>query len=275
VSVDFAQLRNNRIDSQYTNPIVLTLYVTVARGPAADGYTLCSVTVPGLYAGSRRDAPGFDCVLNSVPDGTYTAHLAVAEQGGRGGESTLSGPDLSIRTGHVDYDFSFSYSGDGVYFAGATTPATLFVLLLLLALRVAQRKGLEAWRDVAQRIGHGIRDLVGRALQRAHAFTRHRLRLALRAIDGAPGASARPPCRASRLAAGRPRPRAHRAAGPAGGTTNRAGSRFPAGFAGHSRCHVDLLLREREIFRLPAAAKIQYAHRAFRIDSVHCATLWA
>jgi len=131
MSVDFAELRNNRIDNRYTNDIVLTLYATRSLGPSADGYTLCSTTVSGIFAGDRLTAPGFSCALNAVPDGDYTVHLDVAESGGRGGDSTLSGPNVSFRGGYV---------GDGCcgydyYVAGALSPATLAVLVLLMPWR--------------------------------------------------------------------------------------------------------------------------------------------
>lgn len=101
VSVDFDQLRNKRIDARYTNDIVLTLYATYGFGPASDGHTLCSVRVAGLYAGDRRYNPGFDCAINAIPDGDYTVHLEVAEAGGRGGSSTLGGPDQFFSGGRM------------------------------------------------------------------------------------------------------------------------------------------------------------------------------
>ena len=130
-SVDFAELRNNRIDASVTNDIVLTLYATLGYGPASSGYTLCSTRIAGLYAGDYLSQPGFDCVLSDVPDGEYTLHLDVAEAGGRGGYSTLSGPDASFSGGHV--------GGDGyIYASGALDPRT--VLALLLALPVLARR---------------------------------------------------------------------------------------------------------------------------------------
>lgn len=132
-SVDFTELRNNRIDASVTNDIVLTLYATRGYGPASSGYTLCSTRLAGLYAGDYLSQPGFDCALSNVPDGEYTLHLDVAEAGGRGGYSTLSGPDVSFAGGHVD--------GDGyVYVSGALDPRTL--LVLLLALPVLPRRRL-------------------------------------------------------------------------------------------------------------------------------------
>jgi hypothetical protein len=131
VAVDFAQLRNNRIDSRYTNDILLRLYATAAFGPAADGYVLCDRTVPGLYAGDWRNAPGFDCALRVIPDGDYTVHLMVAELGGRGGSSTLTGPDLRFRNGRAG-----GYGHD-VYVAGSTGLPTSIALLLA---------ALAAWR---------------------------------------------------------------------------------------------------------------------------------
>lgn len=122
-AVDFTELRNNRIDASVTHDIVLTLYATHGYGPASSGYTLCSTRIAGLYAGDYLSQPGFDCALSDIPDGEYTLHLDVAEVGGRGGYSTLSGPDVSFAGGHVD--------GDGyVYVSGALDPRTLWVLLL-------------------------------------------------------------------------------------------------------------------------------------------------
>jgi hypothetical protein len=123
-SVDFAELRNNRIDSSVTNDIVLTLYATRGYGPASSGHTLCSTRIAGLYAGDFLSQPGFDCPLADIPDGEYTLHLDVAEAGGRGGYSTLSGPDASFSGGRAD--------GDGcAYVSGALDPRTLLILLAL------------------------------------------------------------------------------------------------------------------------------------------------
>lgn len=123
VAVDFAQLRNNRIDEVFTNDVRLTLYATQGFGPASSGYTLCAVTVDGLYAGDARSQPGFDCSIADIPNGEYTLHLEVAEIGGRGGYSTLSGPDVRFTSGRI---------GDGhVYVSGAFGATTLLPLLLL------------------------------------------------------------------------------------------------------------------------------------------------
>jgi hypothetical protein len=131
-SVDFTELRNNRIDGAVTNDIVLTLYATQGYGPASSGYTLCSTRFAGLYAGDYLSQPGFDCVLSDVPDGEYTLHLDVAEAGGRGGYSTLSGPDASFGGGHV--------GGDGyVYASGAIDSRTVLVLLLALPVMARRR----------------------------------------------------------------------------------------------------------------------------------------
>jgi len=127
LSVDFAQLRNNRIDGAVTNDIQLTLYATHGFGPASSGHTLCSVRVTGLYAGDYRDQPGFDCLPASIPDGEYTLHLKVEEVNGRAGHSVLSGGDMQFRDGHLDA----GYGDDGyVYVAGAFGPGTLLLLVL-------------------------------------------------------------------------------------------------------------------------------------------------
>jgi len=126
VSVDFAQLLNNRIDSSFTNDIDLTLYATQGFGPASSGYTLCTVTVDGLFAGDFRSQPGFDCDIAAIPSGEYTLHLEVAEVAGRGGYSTLSGPDMRFSGGRVD-----DGSGGYVYLTGALGPIGLLPLLLL------------------------------------------------------------------------------------------------------------------------------------------------
>ena len=139
VSVDFSQLRNNRIDERYTNDIILTLYATYGYGPASEGYTLCSVRVAGLYAGTRRLDPGFDCAVAAVPNGDYTVHLDVAEAGGRGGYSTLNGPDTKFYDGGID-------DGTTVVYAAGLSPATVAALMLLglggLARRSAPIHGL-------------------------------------------------------------------------------------------------------------------------------------
>lgn len=116
VTVDFDQLRNNRLDSRTTHDILLTLYATYGYGPASDGHTLCTRRVAGLYAGDWRNAPDFDCVIAAIPDGAYSLHLDVAEDGGRGGYSTLSGPDVRFRGGRIDdghYDSVYVTGGFG------------------------------------------------------------------------------------------------------------------------------------------------------------------
>ncbi len=126
-TVDFAQLRNNRIDAAYTDDIELTLYATRGFGPASSGYTLCSVAVAGLYAGDGRYQPGFDCALADLPDGDYTLHLEVAEAGGRGGYSTLSGPDMRVQGGRLDDGSIDGY----IYVTGALDAWSLLPLLVL------------------------------------------------------------------------------------------------------------------------------------------------
>jgi len=131
VSANFAELRNNRIDARVTNDIVLTLYATHGFGPASSGHTLCSQRVPGLYAGDGRFQEGFECSLDSLPDGEYTLHLEVAEAGGRGGYSTLTGPDVRVSGGRM---------GDGyVYVSGALDFRTLLALLLALPVVLSRR----------------------------------------------------------------------------------------------------------------------------------------
>lgn len=133
LSVDLGTLRNNRLDSRYTNDIVLTLYATYGFGPASDGFELCEVRVPGLYAGEQDHHAGFDCTAAPVPDGEYTLHLTVAEVGGRGGSSTLSGPDAYFAGGRLDH----LEGEDGyVYYAGALQ---WWALLPLLGLMLARR----------------------------------------------------------------------------------------------------------------------------------------
>ena len=125
-SVDFDELRNNRIDARFTNDIVLTLYATQTFGPAADGYTLCTQRVGGLYAGDSRFGEGFDCALADIPNGEYTVHLEVAEVGGRGGYSTLTGPDIQVDGGHMNDGYGV------VYASGALDPRSLLALMLAL-----------------------------------------------------------------------------------------------------------------------------------------------
>ena len=136
VEVDFDALRNNRLDSRYTNDIVLTLYATFGFGPASDGYTLCSVRVSGLYAGDSRQDPGFSCPISALPDGDYTVHLEVAEAGGRGGSSTLGGPDQYFSGGRIQ-------DGNVAVYASALSPWLLLPLGLLGLLRL--RSQGSAW----------------------------------------------------------------------------------------------------------------------------------
>lgn len=138
VYVDFPELRNNRLDARYTNEIILTLYATYGFGPASEGFVLCTRRVAGLYAGTSRLDPGFACELNDIPNGEYTLHLEVAEAGGRGGASTLSGPDARFYDGRIDDGYGYV---DGTVYVGATSPATLAALLLggLLAAQVRRK----------------------------------------------------------------------------------------------------------------------------------------
>lgn len=123
LGVDFNQLRNNRLDSVYTGDITLTLYATYGFGPASDGHVLCERIVPGLYAGDVRYNAGFDCWPNAIPDGEYSLHLMVAENGGRGGSSTLSGPDAYFHGGRIERIYGSDnccvYDQGPVYYAGA------------------------------------------------------------------------------------------------------------------------------------------------------------
>ena len=138
VYVDFTELRNNRLDSRYSNEITLTLYATYGFGPASEGYVLCTRRVAGLYAGAGRLDPGFACELNDIPNGEYTLHLEVAEAGGRGGYSTLTGPDARFYDGRIDDGYGYV---DGTVYVGATSPLALAALLLgaLLAAQARRR----------------------------------------------------------------------------------------------------------------------------------------
>ena len=132
-SVNFAELRNSRIDASVTNDIVLTLFATHGFGPASSGYTLCSRRVSGLYSGTSRFQEGFDCEIADLPEGEYTLHLEVAEAGGRGGYSTLTGDDIVVSAGHDD--------GDGyVYVSGAFGFEGLLALLLALPAAMIRRR---------------------------------------------------------------------------------------------------------------------------------------
>lgn len=132
LAVDFARLRNNRIDNAVTNDIQLTLYATHGFGPASSGHTLCTARVSGLYAGDYRDQPGFDCFPASIPDGVYTLHLQVQELNGRAGYSVLSGGDVTFRGGKLDDGYvDDGYDEEGyVYVAGGFGPWTLLLLAL-------------------------------------------------------------------------------------------------------------------------------------------------
>ena len=131
-SVNFAELRNNRTDARVSNDILLTLFATHGFGPASSGYTLCSRRVTGLYAGDARAQESFDCEVTRLPEGEYTLHLEVAEAGGRGGYSTLTGPDIVVE--------GPAAGGDGyVYVSGAFDVRSLLALLLALPAVVFRR----------------------------------------------------------------------------------------------------------------------------------------
>ena len=150
VTVDFAELRNNRLDSRFTNAIELTLYATHGFGPASSGHVLCSVTVAGLYAGDWRYDPGFGCGIAAIPDGEYTVHLEVSEVGGRGGSSTLSGPDVYFRDGYVDDPCCTYGYVDGTVYVAALGAWWLLPLLGIAAARLnpAYARRLRAWRTI-------------------------------------------------------------------------------------------------------------------------------
>lgn len=138
LSVDFEHLRNNRLDSRYTNDILLTLYATYGFGPASDGLVLCETRVPGIYSGDTSYNAGFDCYPNLIPDGEYSLHLEVAESGGRGGSSTLTGPDAYFRNGRLDRVYGSDnccyHDEVEVYYSGALTLWSLLPVLMLGAL---------------------------------------------------------------------------------------------------------------------------------------------
>lgn len=139
VDISLAELRNNRRDSRLTNSIVLTLYATYGFGPASSGHTLCSMRVPGLYAGEVARDERFGCATDALPDGEYTLHLEIAENGGRGGSSTVTGPDIEVRDGGVDLA---GCCGEGYVYAAGTGPWLMLPLLGLAALRRQARRGL-------------------------------------------------------------------------------------------------------------------------------------
>lgn len=140
VTVDFTELRNNRVDSRVTNDIDLKLYATYGFGPASEGYTLCTMRVAGLYAGDRRNAPGFDCTISAIPDGDYTLHLDVAEAGGRGGYSTLSGPDVRFYGGRMDDGYCCGGVNGEVYVSGALGWTGWPLLLAVLGRGLSQAR---------------------------------------------------------------------------------------------------------------------------------------
>lgn len=166
-SVDFAELRNNRVDARFTNDIVLTLYATQTLGPAADGYTLCAQRVGGLYAGDSRFGEGFDCALAGIPDGEYTVHLEVAEAGGRGGYSTITGPDVRVTGGRIDDGYGVVY-----YASGALDIRSLLVLLLALpALIVRRSKAMNALKTLSLSMLLALPLAAGAATRPATPFT--------------------------------------------------------------------------------------------------------
>jgi hypothetical protein len=140
LTVAFRELRNNRLDNRFTNDIALTLYATHGFGPASAGHELCRVTVAGLYAGDVRQDPAFGCAVAAIPDGEYTVHVEVAEIGGRGGSSTLSGPDVRVRDGLVGPCCGYGYYDGSLYVAAPGAG----VLLALAALAPLRRRRLRA-----------------------------------------------------------------------------------------------------------------------------------
>lgn len=131
IDVSLSELRNNRRDARYTNAIELTLYATHGYGPASTGHVLCSVRVPGLYAGDAAWDERFGCATDSLPDGEYTLHVEVAEAGGRGGASTVTGPDIEAVDGGIREG---GCCGDGYVYAAGSGPALLLPLLAFGAL---------------------------------------------------------------------------------------------------------------------------------------------
>lgn len=141
IEVAFDRLHNNRRDGRFTNDIRLTLYATYGFGPASDGYDLCTAIVPGLYAGDSGYHADFTCAALPVPDGEYTLHLMVEEIGGRGGHSTLAGPDAYFRDGRLHH--LIGAGGEHVHYAGGLGPWLAALLLASLARRLRiRRRGL-------------------------------------------------------------------------------------------------------------------------------------
>ncbi len=142
VDVDFDRLENRRIDGRYTNTIVLRLLATYGFGPASDGVVLCEKIVPGMYSGDSRLSPGFSCYPSASINGEFTLHLEVAESGGRGGYSTLTGPDADFRDGWIERFYGcdacfadYPDAHDTVYYAGGMAVWSMFPLLLAGLLR--------------------------------------------------------------------------------------------------------------------------------------------
>lgn len=128
VDVSLDQLRNNRRDGALSNGLVLTLYATHGYGPVSSGYTLCSARVAGLYAGEVAYDERFGCATDLLPDGGYTLHVEVAESGGRGGSSTVSGADVEARDGQLDAS-GYGCCGDSYIYAAGSGPLMLLPLL--------------------------------------------------------------------------------------------------------------------------------------------------
>lgn len=145
LDVDFKRVDNRRLDGKYTKPITLRLFATYGFGPASDGVILCEKQVAGMYAGDSRYSPGFRCYPDAIPDGEYTLHLEVAEVGGRGGYSTLTGPDAYFRYGWVQrfYGCDTCYSAPPVQYEAAHYAGSLglwtLVPLLMAGLRRSRR----------------------------------------------------------------------------------------------------------------------------------------
>lgn len=147
VDVDFDRLENRRLDGRYSNSLVLRLLATYGFGPASDGLVLCEKVVSGMYSGDSRLSAGFSCYPDVSINGEFTLHLEVAESGGRGGYSTLTGPDAYFQDGWIERFYGcndcFSdspYGHDTVYYAGGMAIWTLFPLLLAGVMQA--RRGL-------------------------------------------------------------------------------------------------------------------------------------
>ena len=113
---------SNNLLYDSSDRLELRFYATTAPGPAADGYTLCSFSLDGLWAGDSYSRSSYRCDINAPLYDDERVHVEIRERGAPAGD-TLS-----------EKDWGYS-EPDAYLYAGSLSPMAMMVLLSLMGLR--------------------------------------------------------------------------------------------------------------------------------------------